>query len=91
GLVYLSESHFRGWQAALNGEPTDILRANYAFRAVEVPAGDVQLELSYLPPGLRAGATVSGLSLAAVVALLLAGLARRQRAAPSQDAQATGE
>ncbi|MEM7586161.1 MAG: hypothetical protein AAF560_22410, partial [Acidobacteriota bacterium] len=47
GLVYLSESHFRGWQAALNGEPTDILRANYAFRAVEVPAGDVQLELSY--------------------------------------------
>ena len=71
GLVYAAESFFRGWSATVNGDPATILRANYAFRAVEVPAGRVTIELSYLPPGLRSGVLVTALSLMATLGLLV--------------------
>jgi uncharacterized membrane protein YhaH (DUF805 family) len=59
GLVYCSEAFSPGWRAAVNGRPAEILRANFAFRAVPVPAGDVAVELEYEPPGLRPGIAIS--------------------------------
>jgi hypothetical protein len=59
GLVYCSETFFPGWRAVVNGHPAPILAANYAFRAVPVPAGEVIVELSYYPPGLSAGLAVT--------------------------------
>lgn len=70
GLVYASESFFDGWSATVNGAPARILPANYAFRAVEVPAGAARIEFRYWPPGLTAGLWLSGLSLLAVALLL---------------------
>ena len=62
GLVYASESYFIGWSARINGVPTTIMPANYAFRAVDVPAGRSRIEFSYWPPGLTAGLSVSVIS-----------------------------
>ena len=74
GLVYCSESDFPGWSARVNGRRTRILRANHAFRAVEVPAGLVTVEMSYWPPGLTLGLVLTLLSVAGVlVALRTAG------------------
>jgi hypothetical protein len=71
GLVYASESYFDGWSATVNGAPTHILAANYAFRAVAVPAGRSQVTFRYWPPGLTIGMIVSLISglLVAVCAL----------------------
>jgi hypothetical protein len=66
GLVYCSESFFDGWSATVNGKPTRILPANYAFRAIEVPSGTVTIRLSYWPPGLTLGLAVSAAGLLAV-------------------------
>jgi len=63
GLIYCSESFFRGWTARVNGERAEILRANYAFRAIEVPAGPAVIELEYWPPGLTWGLVITSLSL----------------------------
>ncbi|HMG05170.1 MAG TPA: YfhO family protein [Chthoniobacterales bacterium] len=71
GLLYLAESYYDGWSAKVNGQPTDILLANYAFRAIPVPAGAAHVELSYLPVGFRSGAIVSILSLITVIVLAL--------------------
>ena len=70
GLIYCSESFFRGWRALVNGRPTPILPANFAFRAVAVPAGQVVLELSYWPPGLTPGLIVTAITAALLLALL---------------------
>jgi Bacterial membrane protein YfhO len=49
GLVYASESFFEGWTARVNGVHVPILPANYAFRAVAVPAGRARIEFHYWP------------------------------------------
>jgi len=70
GLVYAADSLLPGWSARVNGRPAAILPANYAFRAVAVPAGRCEVELSYWPPGLTPGLVVTLAS-----ALALAGVA----------------
>lgn len=46
-LLYLSDAYYPGWSATVNGQAADILRANYAFRAVPVPTGRSDIELRY--------------------------------------------
>jgi len=77
GLVYCSESYFPGWTARVNGKPVKILAANYAFRAVRVPSGPVEIHFSYWPRGLTAGLIVTGLS--ALIALGIGFGARSSR------------
>jgi len=72
GLVYCSETQVPGWRAEVNGEPAPILAANYAFRAVPVPPGEVVVTLSYFPPGLRTGLLVSLVAVLATASLVLA-------------------
>lgn len=68
GLVYASETYFDGWTATVNGAPAHILAANYAFRAVAVPAGRAQISFRYWPPGLTLGLIISSLSALLVAA-----------------------
>jgi uncharacterized membrane protein YfhO len=70
GMVYCAESFFPGWTARVNGAAAPIVPANYAFRAVEVPAGRNVVELTYWPPGLSAGLVLTGLGLVAVVVMM---------------------
>ena len=77
GLVVCSESSMPGWTARVDGRPAPILAANYAFRAVEVPAGRSEIEFEYRPPGLTAGLVVSAVSAALLVVMVWAPARRR--------------
>jgi hypothetical protein len=55
GIVVLSDAHYPGWQALLDGEPVELLRANLNFRGVAVPAGSHQIEMRYRPASFRWG------------------------------------
>jgi hypothetical protein len=67
GLLVCSESNMNGWFATVDGHSAPILAANYAFRAVEIPAGSHTVRFAYDPPGWDAGVgiSVAGLILAA--------------------------
>ncbi|HSP95685.1 MAG TPA: YfhO family protein [Candidatus Dormibacteraeota bacterium] len=78
GFVHLADQHFPGWTATVNGAPAPILRANYLFRAVEVPAGEATIEFRYAPGSVRLGAAISG---ATLLALLAAAVGQRRRRA----------
>jgi hypothetical protein len=68
-LVVISQSHYPAWKAYVDGQPTMIWRANYAFQALEVPAGRHQIRLVYEDKALLAGAVLSGLGLLACAVL----------------------
>ena len=71
GLVYLADTYDNGWSATVNGRPAKIEVANYAFRAVAVPEGEVKLQFSYTPPGFNVGIIISIAGLCSAMALAL--------------------
>ena len=80
GWLLLADSFYPGWTARVDGEERAIVRANIAFRAVEVRPGDRIVEFKYRPLTFRGGLA---LSVAAAGGLALVGLRlRRQRGAP---------
>lgn len=70
GLLVVRSSFARGWRAAVDGRPAEVLRANAKHMAVPVPAGRHRVDLRYVAPGLRAGLAVT--AVAALATLVLA-------------------
>jgi uncharacterized membrane protein YfhO len=66
----LSDSHYPGWQATLDGVPTPIHRANFALRAVRIPVGSHRVRFEYEPRSFHAGLTVSLLALGGLITAL---------------------
>ena len=47
-MAVFSEVYIKdGWSATVDGKPTDILRANYVLRAIEIPAGEHEIVMTY--------------------------------------------
>ncbi len=72
GLALFLDAWAPGWTATLDGRPVPVVRANFAFRGVAVPAGTHRVELRYRPTRLFAGLWVSGLSLGVAIAVFMA-------------------
>ncbi len=70
-LLVVSDNHYPAWRAFVDGEPAECLRADYAFRAVAVPAGKHTVEFMYRSGIYQTGRAVSLASLL----LTLAGIA----------------
>ena len=80
GYLFLSDPYYPGWRAKVDGEPAPILRANYAFRAVAVPAGSHQVTMAFQPTSWFAGLGITALTLLGLVVLLVVLLFRRRQA-----------
>ncbi len=73
GYVVLLDSYYPGWRAKVDGKEASILRANFAFRAVRVPAGDHTVEFTFAPRTFYVGLliTVSTCLIAALLSFLV--------------------
>jgi hypothetical protein len=69
GLFVVRDAWAPGWQAALDGEPAQLLRVNRFFRGLVLPAGRHRIEMRYAP---RVFYISLCLSLASLVALAVA-------------------
>jgi hypothetical protein len=49
GILVISDVLAPGWSATVDGREAPIVRADYAFRAVPVPAGEHDVVMRYLP------------------------------------------
>lgn len=71
-LIVFSEIWYpHGWKAFVDGEETEILRANYLLRAIVVPAGEHQIEFRFKSDSLRIGQAVALIGSILVILLLL--------------------
>lgn len=74
GLLILSDAHYPGWQARVDGEEATIHRTNTILRGVFVPAGSHQVTFQFKPTILRTGLALALAStLFALLLLLRAG------------------
>ncbi|MBN1311435.1 MAG: YfhO family protein [Anaerolineae bacterium] len=74
--LVLSDAWYPGWEATVDGDPVEILRANGLFRAVPVPEGKHQVIFTYHSRMLTIGAIVSGVFLLLSIGSLVAGIPR---------------
>lgn len=82
GFLVLSESHYRGWRARIDGNLTPVRRADVAFQGVVVPSGDHVVEFEFVSMTLRAGAALSVIGLLVCAALIASDLRKRRHPAP---------
>lgn len=76
-----AETWYPGWSATLDGNQVTLYRADYLFRAVEIPPGDHKLVISYQPTYGMASKILSILvSLTIIVIYSCLALQRKQKA-----------
>lgn len=69
--LVLADGMLRGWTATVDGVATPIRIADYAFRAVTVPAGRHEVVFRYAPWTVPVGLVLSALGLLAAAALVV--------------------
>jgi hypothetical protein len=62
-LVVIAQSFYHDWHAYVDSKPVPLLRANHAFQALEVSAGQHEVTLHYEDSIFRLGALLSALTL----------------------------
>jgi len=67
-MLVLSQAYYHNWEASVDGTPTPLWRANYAFQAVQVPAGKHRILLLYKDKAFRLGSAISFFSILVCVA-----------------------
>ncbi len=78
-LLVLSDTHYPpAWHVRVNGEEQEVLQANHAFRAVELPAGEHEIVFYYHSTAFSVGVWLTIISTIAVFGLVFFGY-RRER------------
>jgi len=70
--LFLSDRYDPDWKAYVDGEETEIYRADYAFRAVYLEPGQHVVDFVYAPRSFKVGYTVSLLALLSILVMLVA-------------------
>ncbi|MFH1954295.1 MAG: hypothetical protein ABIL06_22095 [Pseudomonadota bacterium] len=58
-FLFLSEIFYPGWKAFVDERPTRILRGNYLFRVIEIPAGRHMVHFVFDPLSIKVGIGVT--------------------------------
>ena len=63
GYLVLADTFYPGWQVFVDEQESVVLRANYAFRAVALEAGDHEVRFRYRPRSFVVGLVCSMIAL----------------------------
>jgi hypothetical protein len=59
GYLVLTDAHYPGWEATVDGQPVPILRANLYFRAIALEPGEHLVSFRFQPNSARIGLGLS--------------------------------
>jgi len=74
--LYFADAWHPQWVATVNGQKTPVLRANLAFKAIQVPAGKSTILFEYSDPLLRWTLRITLIALAGFMLAVLWSTAR---------------
>ena len=69
-ILFLSDNFYAGWKATVDGDETEIFRANYTFRAVPLTGKEHEVRFYYDSWVFKVGLTISFVSLGILVVTL---------------------
>ena len=72
GLAVFSEIYFPwGWKVSVDGKPVEMGRVNYVLRALQLPAGDHEIDFKFAPDEVKTTQTWAKVAVAIIYLLLL--------------------
>ena len=75
GLAVFSEVYFPwGWKVTVDGKPVEMGRVNYVLRALQLPAGDHEIDFKFDPDEVKTTQTWARIAVIAIYLLLLLAL-----------------
>ena len=75
GLAVFSEVYFPwGWKVTVDGKPVEMGRVNYVLRALQLPAGDHEIDFKFAPDEVNTTQTWARFAVIAIFVLLLLAL-----------------
>ena len=79
-FVVFSEMYYQpGWQAYLDGEKVEHVRANYVLRAMNIPAGEHTVTFRFEPEVVNTGSSIALASSIILVLIILGGFYYKSR------------
>lgn len=70
-LAVFSQVYYPGWDVRIDGEPAEVVRANYVLRAMVVPAGDHTISMTFDPQTVRTTEIVAYVALGVLLLMVL--------------------
>jgi hypothetical protein len=75
GVAVFSEMYYKdGWNAYVDAKKVDYFKANYALRAMKIPAGNHTIEFKFEPQVVKTGSIITLISSLLIVALIAGGI-----------------
>ena len=75
GLAVFSEIYFPwGWKVSVDGKPVEMGRVNYVLRALQLPAGDHEIDFRFAPDEVSKTETCASVAVIAIYVLMLLAL-----------------
>jgi hypothetical protein len=82
GVAVFSEMYYAdGWKATIDGKAASHFRADYALRAMKIPAGKHSIEFKFEPQVVKTGSTIALLSFILMILLLVIAIYMEQKKA----------
>ena len=78
-ILVVADNWFPAWQATIDGEPAEVLRAYHTLRAIAVPSGVSTVEMWYEAPLLKQSRVLSLLVLLGLITSGSIGLVQARR------------
>ena len=79
GYLVIADVWYPGWRARVDSKSTPVLRADYLFKALAIPAGEHEIVISFRPWTSLAGAIVSALAWLGLVTFFVIKSIRQNR------------
>jgi hypothetical protein len=69
-MVVIAQTFYPNWRAFVDGQPVPLWRANHAFQALQVPAGQHEVKIVYQDRAFAIGASLSAVTLLGCMTVL---------------------
>jgi uncharacterized membrane protein YfhO len=67
-MLTLAQANYPGWRATLDDHPVRLWTANYAFQALQIPAGEHQVRVLFRSGSFQIGAGVTVIGFLTLIA-----------------------